>query len=122
VRVHRSAVIGREAAATDRLAYQAVADPDSKERSRFYKRTLACFGYRPSIPNISYLIVMLFSTALTPPTRRATSIALVASVWEVTEPPSRTVPLKVSTLIPLEFRPGWSRMAAITLAVMPRSS
>lgn len=32
-----SAVIGREAAPTDRLAYQAVADPDSKERSRFYK-------------------------------------------------------------------------------------
>lgn len=53
-----------------------------------------------------YLICMLFSTALTPPTLRATWIALVASACEVTEPFSRTVPLTVSTTIPLEFKAG----------------
>jgi len=58
------------------------------------------------LPNIFHLICMLLSTALTPPTLRATSIALVASAWEVTKPLSRTVPLKVSTPIPLEFRAG----------------
>ena len=58
------------------------------------------------VPNISYLICILLSTDLTPPTLRATWIALAASDGEVTEPFSRTVPPEVSTVIPLEFRPG----------------
>jgi len=64
------------------------------------------FFRRTTPANISHLICMLFSTDLTPPTLRATWIALVASAWEVTEPFSRTVPLMVSTMIPLEFRAG----------------
>ncbi|EEF26946.1 conserved hypothetical protein [Ricinus communis] len=69
-----------------------------------------------------YLTCRSFFTAVTPLTPRATSPALAMSCGWATKPLSCTVPLKVSTLISVDFRVGSLKMLALTLVVMTESS
>lgn len=61
---------------------------------------------------------MSFLTDCTPLTARATSMALLVAASELTRLLSCTVPLKVSTLISVDFRIDSPKMAALNLEVM----
>ena len=65
---------------------------------------------------------MSLLTAVTPLTLRATVVALLMSLWVAAKPLSCTRPLKVSTLMSPELRPGSFNIALLTLVVTTESS
>src|SRR5450830_110915 len=69
-----------------------------------------------------YLMRISFLTDFTPFTPRAISPALATDSGLATKPLSCTTPLKVSTLISVDFRVGSLKMLALTLVVSAVSS
>jgi hypothetical protein len=65
---------------------------------------------------------MSFLTAVTPLTLRASCVALLLALLELTNPLNCTTPLKVSTLISADLSVGSPKMADFTLVVMAVSS
>jgi hypothetical protein len=70
----------------------------------------------------NYFKRMSFLTDVTPPTPRVTFMAVAMLSWERTKPLNWTIPLKVSTLISLNFKLGSLKIAALTLVVITLSS